>query len=199
MEPITIIIGLVALLLGSVITFFVIKNLDLAKSKSLLRDAEKEAERIKKEKILQSKEKFIELKSQHDKSINEKNQEFNKSQNRVKEKVIILNNTSLFVRIANNEESRSNGLREVDSIEDSEGMLFVHDHPDQHIYNMHNMKFDLDFIFIKENKIVDIAKSISYSYKGAIKGGTAYDKVIEVNADWVKKHNIKIADEVRLD
>jgi len=92
MEPITIIIiGLVALLLGSVITFFVIKNLDLAKSKSLLRDAEKEAERIKKEKILQAKEKFIELKSQHDKSINEKNQEFNKSQNRVKEKETKLN------------------------------------------------------------------------------------------------------------
>jgi len=91
MEPITIIIGIAALLLGSVITFFVIKNLDLAKSKSLLRDAEKEAERIKKEKILQAKEKFIELKSQHDKSINEKNQEFNKSQNRVKEKETKLN------------------------------------------------------------------------------------------------------------
>ena len=91
MEPITIIIGLAALLLGSVITFFVIKNLDLAKSKSLLKDAEKEAERIKKEKILQAKEKFIELKSQHDKSINEKNQEFNKSQNRVKEKETKLN------------------------------------------------------------------------------------------------------------
>ena len=91
MEPITIIIGLVSLLLGSVITFFIIKNLDLAKSKSLLKDAEKEAERIKKEKILQAKEKFIELKSQHDKSINEKNREFNKSQNRVKEKETKLN------------------------------------------------------------------------------------------------------------
>ena len=91
MEPITIIIGLVALLLGSVITFFIIKNLDLAKSKSLLKDSEKEAERIKKEKILQAKEKFIELKSQHDKSINEKNREFNKSQNRVKEKETKLN------------------------------------------------------------------------------------------------------------
>jgi ribonuclease Y len=92
MEPITtIIIGIVSLLLGSVITFFIIKNLDLAKSKSLLKDAEKEAERIKKEKILQAKEKFIELKSQHDKSINEKNQEFNKSQNRVKEKETKLN------------------------------------------------------------------------------------------------------------
>ena len=51
MEPITIIIGLIALLLGSVITFFVLKNLDLTKSKSVLKDAEKEAERIKKEKI----------------------------------------------------------------------------------------------------------------------------------------------------
>ena len=91
MEPITIIIGFVALLLGSVITFFIIKNLDLAKSKSLIKDAEKEAGRIKKEKILQAKEKFIELKSQHDKSINEKNQEFNKSQNRVKEKETKLN------------------------------------------------------------------------------------------------------------
>ena len=91
MEPITIIIGLVSLLLGSVITFFIIKNLDLAKSNRLLKDSEKEAERIKKEKILQAKEKFIELKSQHDKSINEKNREFNKSQNRVKEKETKLN------------------------------------------------------------------------------------------------------------
>jgi ribonucrease Y len=92
MEPITIIIiGLAALLLGSVITFFVLKNLDLAKSKNLLKDAEKEAERIKKEKILQAKEKFLELKSQHEKSINEKNREFNKAQNRVKEKETKLN------------------------------------------------------------------------------------------------------------
>ena len=92
MEPITtIIIGIVSLLLGSVITFFIIKNLDLVKSKSLLKDAEIEAERLKKEKILQAKEKFIELKSQHDKSINEKNREFNKSQNRVKEKETKLN------------------------------------------------------------------------------------------------------------
>ena len=92
MEPITtIIIGILSLLLGSVITFFIIKNLDLVKSKSLLKDAEIEAERLKKEKILQAKEKFIELKSQHDKSINEKNREFNKSQNRVKEKETKLN------------------------------------------------------------------------------------------------------------
>ncbi|MBT3418660.1 MAG: ribonuclease Y [Flavobacteriales bacterium] len=91
MEPITIIIGIVALILGGVISFVILKSTDAAKGKSIVEDAEKEAERIKKDKLLQAKEKFIELKSQHEKSINEKNREFNKSQSRVKEKETKLN------------------------------------------------------------------------------------------------------------
>lgn len=86
MEPNTMIIGFLSLLLGSFITLFVLKKSNISKSKTLIEDAKKEGERIKKEKILQAKEKFIELKSQHEKSINEKNQAFNKAQNRVKEK-----------------------------------------------------------------------------------------------------------------
>tara|TARA_B100001741_G_scaffold311093_1_gene311566 strand:- start:5830 stop:7368 length:1539 start_codon:yes stop_codon:yes gene_type:complete len=91
MDPITIIIGVVALLLGAVVSFFIVKNANIVKSNSIIEDAKKEAERIKKEKILQAKEKFIELKSQHEKSINEKNREFNKSQSRVKDKETKLN------------------------------------------------------------------------------------------------------------
>ncbi|MBT4477879.1 MAG: hypothetical protein HOC66_00560, partial [Flavobacteriales bacterium] len=51
MEPITIIIGIVALILGGVISFVILKSTDAAKGKSIVEDAEKEAERIKKEKI----------------------------------------------------------------------------------------------------------------------------------------------------
>ena len=91
MEPITIIVGIIALILGSVISFFLIKNANISKSNIILEDAKKEAERIKKEKILQAKEKFIELKSQHERSINEKNREFNKAQTRVKDKETKLN------------------------------------------------------------------------------------------------------------
>ena len=91
MDPITIIIGVVSLLVGAVVSFFIVKNANIVKSNSIIEDAKKEAERIKKEKILQAKEKFIELKSQHEKSINEKNREFNKSQSRVKEKETKLN------------------------------------------------------------------------------------------------------------
>ena len=91
MEPVTIIICVVSLLVGSVISFFVLKNANISKSNSILEDAKKEAERIKKDKILQAKEKFIELKSQHERSINEKNREFNKAQSRIKEKETKLN------------------------------------------------------------------------------------------------------------
>ena len=91
MEPVTIIICVVSLLVGSVISFFILKNANVSKSNSILEDAKKEAERIKKDKILQAKEKFIELKSQHERSINEKNREFNKAQSRIKEKETKLN------------------------------------------------------------------------------------------------------------
>ena len=91
MESITIIIGVTSLLLGSVISFFILKNTNISKSNSILEDAKKEADRIKKDKILQAKEKFIELKSQHERSINEKNREFNKAQSRVREKETKLN------------------------------------------------------------------------------------------------------------
>ena len=86
-----IIIGIIALLVGALISFFVLKNINSSKNNTIIEEAKKEAERIKKEKILQAKEKFIELKSAHEKSINEKNRDINKSSARVKEKETKLN------------------------------------------------------------------------------------------------------------
>ena len=82
---------MVALLIGAISSYLILKKSNIAKSNSILDNAKKEAESIKKEKILQAKEKFLELKSQHEKSINEKNRDFNKSQNRVKDKESKLN------------------------------------------------------------------------------------------------------------
>jgi len=86
-----IITGIISLVLGAVISIVILKTANVSKGKSIIEDAEKEAESIKKEKILQAKERFIELKSQHEKSINEKNRECNKAQSRVKEKETKLN------------------------------------------------------------------------------------------------------------
>lgn len=109
-------------------------------------------------------------------------------------RIVQIAEKSLFVEIAASEEAIKRGLSSVSKIEDRKGMLFVHQFVDTHTYNMNDMKFDLDFIFINQNQVVDIAKSVSHRYNGTIKGAVGYDKVIEVNADWVRKNNIKIGD-----
>lgn len=61
-----------AFVVGGVISYFLITGLTSKKRSKIVKDAEAEAELIKKEKILQAKEKFQELKADHEKAINEK-------------------------------------------------------------------------------------------------------------------------------
>ncbi|MBA3972445.1 MAG: ribonuclease Y [Bacteroidetes bacterium] len=78
------------LILGALITFMVIKMLNKGKAQSIIKEAEAEAEVIKKDKILQAKEKFLQLKAEHEKSINEKNHAILQTENRVKQKELTL-------------------------------------------------------------------------------------------------------------
>ena len=77
---------LTGVLVGGTITYFIINYNSKKKSNSIIAEAKKEAEQIKKDKILQAKEKFIELKSEHEKVINQRNQKLAHSESRVKEK-----------------------------------------------------------------------------------------------------------------
>ena len=71
---ITVISALLALVLGSVLTLVFFQMILRRRSTNIIKEAEAEAEVIKREKILQAKEKFLQLKSEHEKVINEKNQ-----------------------------------------------------------------------------------------------------------------------------
>ena len=89
---IEIIIGLVVGVLGGGgISFFVVNSKNNGKAKLIIEEAQKNAEQIKKEKILQAKEKFIELKSEHEKVIIKKNNDINNADQRVKQKENTLN------------------------------------------------------------------------------------------------------------
>jgi len=61
------------------------KNLN-RKSRHILKEAEEKAEILKKDKILQAKEKFLQLKAEHDKQVQERNQELQRAENRFKQK-----------------------------------------------------------------------------------------------------------------
>jgi len=89
---IEIIIGVVVGFLGGGgISFFVVNSKNNGKAKLIIEEAQKNAEQIKKEKILQAKERFIELKSEHEKVIIKKNNDINNADQRVKQKENTLN------------------------------------------------------------------------------------------------------------
>jgi ribonuclease Y len=79
-------IALGGLILGALATYLLIIKSNQTKSKRILKDAEAEAEIIKKDKILQAKEKFLQLKAEHEKSIHEKNQVVFQAETRIKQK-----------------------------------------------------------------------------------------------------------------
>ena len=87
MEYILIIIfAFISLIIGIGVGLTIIKKATEKKRLQVIKDAETEAEVIKKEKILQAKEKFLELKAEHEKYITEKNSAIVVADNRIKQK-----------------------------------------------------------------------------------------------------------------
>ncbi|MBN1769398.1 MAG: ribonuclease Y [Prolixibacteraceae bacterium] len=82
----TYILVIVAFLLGFPISYFFWDKALKGKRIKLTREAEAEAEVIKKDKILQAKEKFLQLKSEHEKFISEKNNKISVLETRLKQK-----------------------------------------------------------------------------------------------------------------
>ena len=83
--------SIIALTIGYVGASTVLRKSIERKSENILKDAEKASEQIKKDKILQAKEKFIELKSEHEKFINSRNQKISDLESKAKEKDSKLN------------------------------------------------------------------------------------------------------------
>ena len=83
--------SIIALIIGYVSASTVLRKSIEQKSENILKDAEKASEQIKKDKILQAKEKFIELKSEHEKFINSRNQKISDLESKAKEKDSKLN------------------------------------------------------------------------------------------------------------
>lgn len=99
MELIVLIItGVVALIAGIILGKFIFaKNtkhlFEQAQNQAnqIVKDAEKKAETIKKEKQLEAKERFVQLKSEHDKEVQQRNQKLSDAENRIRQKEQSLN------------------------------------------------------------------------------------------------------------
>ena len=88
---------------GIWLTTSVLRNRLLAKSQEVLRDAEEKGEIIKKDKILQAKEKFLQMKSEHEKQVNEKNNALRDEERKLKQREQSLNQQVNELQKKNNE------------------------------------------------------------------------------------------------
>jgi ribonuclease Y len=87
----TIITGIVGLLIGSLATWFVINRLNGSKSQKIIEDAKLEAETIKKNKLLEVKEKFISLKADLEKQVSARNSKMQSQEAKLKQREISIN------------------------------------------------------------------------------------------------------------
>src|SRR5436190_22204793 len=100
MDPIIIyaIIGGAALIVGIIVGKLIFakntrKKIDEAElqSQTILKEAELRAETIRKEKELEAKEKFVQMKSVHDREVNDRNRKINDNENRLRQKEQLVN------------------------------------------------------------------------------------------------------------
>ena len=85
------IIGVSGIVVGGLLTGTILRKSMDRKRDLILKEAMEKAEMIKKDKILQAKEKFLQLKAEHEKFVHEKTDEVNKNENRLKQKEIVFN------------------------------------------------------------------------------------------------------------
>ena len=106
-----------------------------------------------------------------------------------------INNQKIPVEIARTKTEQERGLSGRESLPPGTGMLFIYNQPDYRSFWMKEMNFPLDFIWIKEGKIVAITKNITpqdFQPPQALESPKSVDQVLELNTGEIKQLNLKI-------
>jgi uncharacterized membrane protein (UPF0127 family) len=109
---------------------------------------------------------------------------------------VFIGGKKIRVDLANTPATRTQGLSGRKSLLENQGMLFVFDDSDFHSFWMKNMKFPIDIIYIKGDKVTTVIENAKPSTTSdenleIFQPNEASDKVLEVNAGIAKKYNIK--------
>ena len=127
MEPyiLSITIGLVALIAGTVLGKILFakntkKQVEDAEQQAqkIIADGQLQAENLKKEKLLEAKEKFVQLKSEHDKDVMQRTQKTNEAENKIKQKEQSINQKeqNLEKQIKENDAIKENLSRQIEVV-----------------------------------------------------------------------------------
>ncbi|MBP8791249.1 MAG: ribonuclease Y, partial [Breznakibacter sp.] len=129
-----ILIGLGAFLFGGGLSWFLYAKALRSRNRKIIKDAEIEAEVIRKDKILQAKEKFLQLKSEHEKEINSRNARVLAAENKLKQKEVIFTQRM---------EELQRKKKEVDVIKENlDAQLLLLDKKNEEVDRLHKQQVD---------------------------------------------------------
>lgn len=116
---------------------------------------------------------------------------------------LIINNKKFNIDIAKSVEQKEKGLSIYDKLPLNKGMIFVFNTPEYYAFWMKDMKFPIDIIYIRKNKIIDIFKNVPAPKSEnetlpIIKPKETADMVFEINAGLSDKYDFKIGDLVTI-
>jgi uncharacterized membrane protein (UPF0127 family) len=103
----------------------------------------------------------------------------------------------LEVELALSPQAHYQGLSNREGILKSDGMLFVFKNSSSRSFVMRNMNFNLDIIFINDNKILNIEKNLEpegRNYEDKYSSIGISDMVLEVEGEYSDKNNIERGD-----
>ncbi|MBY0482650.1 MAG: ribonuclease Y [Chitinophagaceae bacterium] len=121
----SIIIGAISLIVGAIAGKYLFakntkKQIEDAEhqAQTILKEAELRAETVKKEKQLEAKERFVQLKSEHDKEVMDRNRKMGEAENRIKQKEISINQkeAGLEKQVKDNEVIKDNLNRQIELV-----------------------------------------------------------------------------------
>jgi len=113
---------------------------------------------------------------------------------------IIIGGRVFGVEIAETVMTRAQGLSGQEKLGENEGMLFVFSVPSIQGFWMKDMKFPIDIVWIRGDKIVGFAEKVQPEPEKTVFGLTVYyspepvDRVLEVNAGTVARSGSKVGD-----
>ncbi len=120
-----------------------------------------------------------------------------------KKPYVSIKGKSFNVEVARSNKQKELGLARYKSLAKDFGMLFIFENKDYHTFWMKSMKFPIDIIFIRDNKITTIFKNVNYPKNEnenlkTYKPNVPSDMVFEINAGLSDKYNFKKGDSVKI-
>lgn len=116
---------------------------------------------------------------------------------------LTIKDTTINVEIADNDVLRARGLSGRDGLNENSGMLFTYAKSGRPSFWMKDMRFALDFVWIKNNQIVELAENVpppkeTNNTPTVITPKVDVNSVLELPAGFIEKHNLQLGDSVVL-